>query len=285
PEGYPMLAAFLDSDENFMIYRRFGYIHARLLLEKQNELQELENILGDMDNEDDSERPGCLNRAELGSETPSERQALFAKLEARFKEYAKLLLFAKDLTSLPRPSASSYRSFRNFFWNTRPLCQRDEPWIEWKEDMITLRTGRERAWLDDGVENLLRILNCHPVRYVFRSRETKRKTEGRTKANELYFSRNRVENLVLLIITMSILGLLVAPVYILYRVTNDNGLDTNGATIAVGTLLLFTLAFSTLLSFFTRARRHEIFGAAAAYCAVLVVFFGNMPVISQRANT
>src|SRR5215469_11608832 len=35
PEGYPRLAAFLDSDENFMVYRRFGYLQSRLLLEKQ----------------------------------------------------------------------------------------------------------------------------------------------------------------------------------------------------------------------------------------------------------
>jgi hypothetical protein len=31
----PRLAALLDSDENFMLYRRFGYLQARLLLHKQ----------------------------------------------------------------------------------------------------------------------------------------------------------------------------------------------------------------------------------------------------------
>jgi hypothetical protein len=32
--GYPRLAAFLDSDENFMFYGRFGFLQARLLLYK-----------------------------------------------------------------------------------------------------------------------------------------------------------------------------------------------------------------------------------------------------------
>lgn len=44
----------------------------------------------------------------------------------------------------------------------------------------------------------------------------------------------------------------------------------------IGTLLICTLAFSSILSLFTKARRHEILAAAAAYCAVLVVFLGNV---------
>jgi hypothetical protein len=42
PRGYPALAAFFDSDESFMVYRRFGYIQSRLLLEKQDEMRALE---------------------------------------------------------------------------------------------------------------------------------------------------------------------------------------------------------------------------------------------------
>ena len=36
-----------------------------------------------------------------------------------------------------------------------------------------------------------------------------------------------------------------------------------------------TLLFSASCSLFTRAKRHEVFAATAAYCAVLVVFLGN----------
>jgi hypothetical protein len=36
------------------------------------------------------------------------------------------------------------------------------------------------------------------------------------------------------------------------------------------------LLFSAELTFFTRAKRHEILAAAAGYCAVLVVFIGNV---------
>lgn len=53
PRGYPRLAAFLDSDESFSIYRRFGYAQARLLLEKQDEMRLLEEGLIEMDKEDE----------------------------------------------------------------------------------------------------------------------------------------------------------------------------------------------------------------------------------------
>jgi hypothetical protein len=44
----------------------------------------------------------------------------------------------------------------------------------------------------------------------------------------------------------------------------------------IGILLVFALAFSSVLSLFTKARRHETLAAAVAYCAVLVVFLGNV---------
>ncbi|KAK9788204.1 hypothetical protein SCARD494_09956 [Seiridium cardinale] len=53
--SYRTLATFLDSDENFMLYRRFGYLHSRMLLRLQDKLRVLESILDDHDDEDASE--------------------------------------------------------------------------------------------------------------------------------------------------------------------------------------------------------------------------------------
>lgn len=78
------------------------------------------------------------------------------------------------------------------------------------------------------------------------------------------------------IITATILVLLVVPVYLLYHLTNEGKSSLDSTATCMGTLLVFTLAFSAVLSFFTRAQRHEILAAAAAYCAVLVVFLGNV---------
>lgn len=70
----------------------------------------------------------------------------------------------------------------------------------------------------------------------------------------------------MVIITLMILVLLVLPIWLLYRLVNSTGgeLDGDATAICIGILLVFTLAFSAVLSLFTRARRHEILGAAAA---------------------
>jgi UDP-N-acetylmuramyl pentapeptide phosphotransferase/UDP-N-acetylglucosamine-1-phosphate transferase len=67
-----------------------------------------------------------------------------------------------------------------------------------------------------------------------------------------------------------ILALLVIPIYLLYsRVkagskSHDQRSEQDGTATCMGILLVFTLLFSAILSVFTRAKRHEILGAAAA---------------------
>ena len=77
-----------------------------------------------------------------------------------------------------------------------------------------------------------------------------------------------------------ILALLIVPIYLLYYFVTTLGRNKRDAA-CVGVLLVATLAFSAVLSIFTRAKRHEILAAAAAYCAVLVVFLGNVPQTSN----
>jgi len=79
----------------------------------------------------------------------------------------------------------------------------------------------------------------------------------------VYYTPERIERFVVVIITGIILILLVIPIYVLYQLTN--GVETaNSDAICIGVLLVFTLAFSAVLSLFTRAKRHEILASAAA---------------------
>jgi hypothetical protein len=109
---------------------------------------------------------------------------------------------------------------------------------------------------------------------LFSSAESKQK-KGSETAVEVYFDRERTETFVNAIITCMILALLILPFYILYHLTAGPNTYHNNA-LCMGVLLVFTLCFSAGLSFFTRAQRHEILAAAAGYCAVLVVFIGNV---------
>ena len=47
--GYPRLAAFKASEQNFMLYRSFNYVHSRLLLNLQTSIQALESELDEID--------------------------------------------------------------------------------------------------------------------------------------------------------------------------------------------------------------------------------------------
>jgi hypothetical protein len=94
PKGYPLLAAFLDSDDNFMIYRRFGYLQARLLLEKQEELRRLEEDLDILDGreqerwKDAHARDNPLKSLKNGKkDKASERRVLIRKIEKKFRGY------------------------------------------------------------------------------------------------------------------------------------------------------------------------------------------------------
>lgn len=53
------------------------------------------------------------------------------------------------------------------------------------------------------------------------------------------------------------------------------GINQRDTFNAVGVLIIFTLLFSAAMSMLTKAARHELFAASAAYCAILVVFIGN----------
>jgi hypothetical protein len=89
--GYPNLGAFLDSDESFRIYRQFGYLQSRLLLEKQDELRKLEEKLDEIDREDDLEAESRkrLKTRDLTPEYAAERKEIIGTIEKKFLEYGK----------------------------------------------------------------------------------------------------------------------------------------------------------------------------------------------------
>lgn len=93
-------------------------------------------------------------------------------------------------------------------------------------------------------------------------------------------------------ITFVIFILLVVPVVTMYQLTSTSmiepssgnstsssasaaDINTRDTFNAVGVLIVFTLLFSAAMSLLTKAARHELFAASAAYCAILVVFIGN----------
>ena len=96
PQGYPRLAAFLNSDPNFPVYRRFGTLHHRVILHRQQELAKLERRLNELDKKDAIDNPHRLQSlawdhedAETLNQESSEREQLIDEIDERLKHYGR----------------------------------------------------------------------------------------------------------------------------------------------------------------------------------------------------
>ncbi|KAK5705532.1 hypothetical protein LTR97_002651 [Elasticomyces elasticus] len=298
--GYPRLAAFQCSEDNFGLYRAFDYLHSRTILDLQAELscleQELE-LLDGLDVHPDAtpdNLEGSLRlkdrahdiEACLKPGSARTRVTVLKDIRDTLDEYDRLLVNARAVSSFQRPSNRVYRNVRKYMHNTKPLCDADMRSIRCKEDIITLRQGREYANFDGVVERALRCVDVHILQPIFKTKKpplevcpparflcTPELHKKTTNKYIHYYSSSRINRVVGMIITVVIFILLIVPVITMYRLTSFG----NQATTldAVGILIVFTMLFSAAMSLLTKASRHELFAASAAYCAILVVFISN----------
>lgn len=71
-----------------MVYRHFGYLQSRLLVEKQNDLQLLEDELDELDCKDEAEDSRRLRtRRDYDAEHMQERVRLLERIERKWLEY------------------------------------------------------------------------------------------------------------------------------------------------------------------------------------------------------
>ena len=108
PGGYPRVAYLMKSDSDLAYYRRFGYLHSRLLLYKQDQLRELEEELLICDRVDDAcpERQCYLycrgdddDRQSLGDSRRTRKQ-LLKEIEQLLLEYGEPVLMSYCVTTL-----------------------------------------------------------------------------------------------------------------------------------------------------------------------------------------
>ena len=104
PKGYPQFAAYINSDDNFLIARKYGFLRSRVLLYRQDELAVLERDLINLD-EDDAENEDQKIRLssrktdeEQDTDPVNSRKVLIQKIDNKLKEYGKMI---SHLASIP----------------------------------------------------------------------------------------------------------------------------------------------------------------------------------------
>jgi len=274
-----------------MQYRGFASLHSRVLLAQQCDIETLERELHKIDSRD-TETPETAKKLQSKARddepcgeksspaqcsSPRARKAILADLKQHLFEYDNMLLKAKEMASLQRPSARDWRSVRKWLLEKAPLVKREQQFILRREDIITLRSGREGAGFEALVEQMvgkadrfLQRFGCKAIQYLFVTPELREKTSDATLD---YYAPKRVDKLVNVIITVVIFVLLILPVVAMYKLSDVS--QRASPFEAIGILIVFTLLFGTAMSSLTKATRQELFAASAAYCAVLVVFISN----------
>ena len=92
-QGYGKVAGFETCDPSFNMYRKFGWLHNRALLDIQDELSELEHELQYLDEYDfkDGDEVRLISRRYdyglLGTEKHSDRRNLINQIKEKLKEY------------------------------------------------------------------------------------------------------------------------------------------------------------------------------------------------------
>ena len=80
-----------------MVYRRFGYLQSRLLLEKQDDLRRLESALDRFDKKEFKKNEEALmSRQDIEEPEFAPRRELMQKIETKFNEYCMCLPYQID---------------------------------------------------------------------------------------------------------------------------------------------------------------------------------------------
>ncbi|KAL9036259.1 MAG: hypothetical protein Q9180_004403 [Flavoplaca navasiana] len=254
PRGYPKLAAFISSSDNFLMCRRFAFLHSRVLLHRQDELAEMEKALIAMDDEDkdlDHLALQSRRRDDHRTEEPS-RKSLMNKIDDKLKSYDDLIARIRTHSATPHPLTRDYASLYHWMDDVKPLCREEHKFIKYTQDLIALAEKQEGLWFGGVLEDTLSIFPF--TRLMVSSSKVRKRTDD--EYVEL-FSKYRVDTLVRLILAIVAVILLMVPTAVLYLVQEQGILK-------IVLIMIFTVLFSASLSVFTKAKIHEMFAATAA---------------------
>jgi hypothetical protein len=76
-----------------------------------------------------------------------------------------LLLKSHALNALQQPTDRDYLSVRTWFYNERPLAsEKEESYIKQRDDIVSLRHGRQWTRFHGFIERAIELLHCRPIR-------------------------------------------------------------------------------------------------------------------------
>jgi hypothetical protein len=105
--GYRGFSAFLASDNDFLVFRHFGAVNARLLLYLQDEIAVLEQDLEELEILHSQDSAVDIHNGSFRQETLPQRKKLLDNLLVKVKEYSKRNLPDRQRTQYSPPQTTS----------------------------------------------------------------------------------------------------------------------------------------------------------------------------------
>ncbi|RDW62569.1 hypothetical protein BP5796_10871 [Coleophoma crateriformis] len=270
PRGYPRFSAYVDSDNDTVLFRRFGILHARSLVYKEVELTELEAQLDKLDDVD-ADTSGKDNNTwriqysiHVKTERNQARKDLIDRIDQKLKGYDELLLLDARLRKLQRPSRRVHRNFFDYLYTEKPFAADDRRFGYHEHDFVSLQE-HEDSWLDELFHKAIDHARKGFFQKLFVTPEDQAKTQD---PHHYYYSEERLGAVIKTVVAFVSTAILLLPIFLF------TALKLSPASTASVTLL-FVLVFAAAISGLTSAKRVEVFAATAAYCAVLTVFIAN----------
>lgn len=278
-DSYASLAGFItgDVDSSTKIYNRFNWLGTRNILYLQSELAHLESRLRELDARDDmnekfeQRRTGCdwgacLDAANKGEDWAKEKVALIKQIRATMKEYREALTLDSAMTQLLPPSKNTHAAFQTRYHNLEhgsrmPALQGPNSTLyDTRASLLSLTRPPEEDRLTRFLRRHARLLFLqHPPSLAPTNTTATTKLSRITQING-----SRITTVVTILNVLLAAAFLFGAIYNLYFVQRDQT--------KLGLIALYTSAFAGCIALVSNAKRSEIFGACAAYAAVLVVF-------------
>lgn len=159
--GYGKAAAFEDCDPGFLIYRKFAWLHNRVLLHAQDELQELEGTLESLDTWEASEgdRRKLAHRRIDENKSGSPRKDLLIKIKEKLAEYDETLFRMQKKQAIRKPTKRNQNSVYNLITTSKSIGSSESVWIRQWDDLAALAHDTECGWFSGFIEDTLRVIS------------------------------------------------------------------------------------------------------------------------------
>ena len=245
--GYQGYSSYIASDEDYLILRRFGCLHIRVLLMLQDELVELEGQLAEMDAALAAKDYIDIHNGSFREETSEDRLDLIHEIERRLRNYNELFLQHTQMRSRPAAHERNVKSISTWHRNYGDAAIKVEEvkYLQRSKDLVSL-VNKSKSPLRRFLERSTR----------FRLLGVWRENSDSQDENVIYTSDKKIDGFIAFITTIIGLAMLVAPLWILAYVT--------GIVHRLAVITIFLVVFLCFVSSMTVARPFEALGAAAA---------------------